>query len=67
MQTVTQLEAELERYKAASAILVNALQRIDKGISEHHTGWKGEVLAARNEARLAVARFNVALMEDPHA
>lgn len=67
MQTVTQLEAELERYKAASAILVDALQRIDKGISEHHTGWKGEVLAARNEARLAVARFNVALMEDPHA
>lgn len=58
-------KSELERYKAAHAILVDALNRIDKGISEHHTGWKGEVLAARNEARLAVARANVALMEDP--
>lgn len=67
MQTVTQLEAELERYKAASDILVAALQRIDKGISETHAGWKGEVLAARNEARLAIARFNVALKEDPLA
>lgn len=67
MQNIKQLEAELERYKAASAILVSALQNIDKGISEHHAGWKGEVLAARNAARLAIARFNVALMEDPHA
>lgn len=67
MSRIKQLEAELERYKVASAILVDALQRIDKGISEHHTGWKGEVLAARNEARLAVARFNVALKEDPLA
>jgi hypothetical protein len=67
MNKVNQLQAELERYKAASAILVAALQRIDKGVSEHHTGWKGEVLAARNEARLAIARFNVALKEDPLA
>lgn len=67
MQKVNQLQAELERYKTASAILVAALQRIDKGVSENHAGWKGEVLAARNEARLAIARFNVALKEDPLA
>lgn len=67
MKNIKQLEAELERYKAASDILVAALQHIDKGISEHHAGWKGEVLAARNAARLAIARFNVALKEDPLA
>jgi hypothetical protein len=67
MPKVTQLEAELERYKTASAILVDALRRIDKGITPHEHGWKGEVLAARNEARLAIARFNVALKEDPFA
>jgi hypothetical protein len=57
--------AALRRCKAASEILVDALRRIDKGITEHHAGWKGEVLAARNEARLAIARFNVALKENP--
>lgn len=67
MAKVKQLEAELERYRAASQILVDALSRIDKGISPHEHGWKGEVLAARNEARLAIARFNVALKEDPLA
>lgn len=67
MSRIKQLEAELERYKTASAILVDALRRIDKGISENHAGWKGEVLAARNEARVAIARFNVALKEDPLA
>jgi hypothetical protein len=59
--------SELERYKAALAITIAALQRIDKGITEHHAGWKGEVLAARNEARVAIARANVALKEDPLA
>ena len=58
---------ELERYKAALAITIATLQRIDKGITEHHVGWKGEVLAARNEARVAIARANVALKEDPLA
>lgn len=67
MQKVNDMQAELERYKAASAILVDALRRIDKGITPHESGWKGEVLAARNEARLAIARFNVALKEDPLA
>lgn len=59
------MQSELDRYKAAFDILVSALHRIDKGVSEHHAGWKGEVLAARNEARLAIARANHALKEDP--
>lgn len=65
MPKVNKMQVELERYKAAFDILVNALSKIDKGVSEHHAGWKGEVLAARNEARLAIARANHALKEDP--
>jgi hypothetical protein len=61
------MPTELERHKAALEILTDCLRRIDKGITEHHAGWKGEVLAARNEARLAIARSQVALKEDPLA
>jgi hypothetical protein len=62
-----QLQAELDRHKAALQILIDALKQIDKGITEHHAGWKGEVLAARNHARVAIARSQVALKEDPLA
>jgi len=54
---------ELERFKRAYAILAAALEKINKGVSEHHVGWKGEVLAARNEARLGLARAEYALTE----
>lgn len=60
------LALELDRYKAAYQILTDTLQRIDKGVSEHHVGWKGEVMAARNEARLGLARAAHALKEDPN-
>lgn len=55
---------ELERYKAAYKILVEGLQHINKGVSEHHVGWKGEVLEARNHARLTMARAAQALKEE---
>jgi hypothetical protein len=54
---------ELERYKAAYGILTRTLEHINKGVSDHYVGWKGEVLAARNEARLGLARAEYALTE----
>lgn len=60
---MTEIETELAKYRDAFALLVETLKRIDKGVSEHHVGWKGEVMAARNEARLGIARAEYILNE----
>ena len=38
-------------------LLLNALRKIEKGVSDVEAGWKGEVREVQNLARLTLARF----------
>lgn len=38
-------------------LLLNALRKIEKGVSSVEAGWKGEVREVQNLARLTLARF----------
>jgi len=39
-------------------LLLDALKRIEKGVTDVEAGWKGEVREVQNLARLTLARYN---------
>ena len=53
---------QISQYKLD--LLLNALRKIEKGVSDVEAGWKGEVREVQNLARLTLARFAAPDPED---
>lgn len=51
------MESQITISRFKLDMLIDALKRIERGVSSVDAGWKGEVREVQNLARLTLARF----------